>query len=426
MKKKKDLFPNIIGYQNEKKTLERIIDVLNNKEKYQKLGSSIPHGLFLYGPPGLGKTTFMNELLHYVENRKCYIIRKIKSDGDFIQYMYDIFQEAKKTQPSIILLDDIDKFSEVDEDTLNHEEFVSLQSFIDDVKNDDIFIVATANDKSVLPRSLLRSGRFDIKMKIDYPKEDDAFLIFQYYLKKKKIDSNINVQNISSILGNASCADLEKVCNQAAIYAGYNNKDAIGMDELLRSSLEFAYDTNIEEESKENKYSLYTAYHEAGHAVVGEILEPSSVSFITTYRTNSETKGFTKFHNNEYYYEDINFMENRIISLLAGKASIEIVFHKCDTGCNSDLDRAYKIAERFVDNYCMLDFHSWIRDIHEQSELVKENKDVHINKMIDYYYQQAKEILISNRDKLDKLAYELNTCKILFQDQIDKILNPID
>ena len=159
MEKKKELFKDIIGYNDEKKTLERIIDVLNNQDKYKKLGSSIPHGLFIYGPPGLGKTTFSKELLDNVENRKTYIIRKIKSDGEFMNYMGDIFKQAKENQPSIVLLDDLDKFAE-DDNTDNCEEFVAVQSFIDDVRCDDVFVVATANDKNVLPKSLLRSGRY--------------------------------------------------------------------------------------------------------------------------------------------------------------------------------------------------------------------------------------------------------------------------
>ena len=116
-------------------------------------------------------------------------------------------------------------------------------------------------------------------------------------------------------------------------------------------------------------------------------------------------------------------MENRIITLLAGKASTEIVFNKCDVGSNSDLHRAYDIAERFVDNYCMLDFNSWIRRVDEQSEKVKQTKDRNINMLIQKYYIQAKEVLIQNRSKLDSLANSLKKKKILFKDEILDIIN---
>lgn len=416
----KELFKNIIGYDDIKKTLSRVIDVLNNKHKYEELGCVIPHGLFLYGEPGLGKSTFAFDMLDSV-NRKNYIIRKNKSDGDFINHMNNIFGEAKKNQPSIILLDDIDKFA-LDDDKNNNEEFVAVQALIDDIKNLDIFVIATANNKKCLPDSLLRSGRFDIKIKVDYPIEKDSFKIMKYYLGNKKLDDNVNIKNISYILNNFSCADLEKVCNQAGLYAGFNNKKKIGMEELLRASLEQEYNTNIESD-KDDKYALDVAYHEAGHALVGSILEPKSVSFITTMRTDSNTKGITKYHSNEYYFADFKYMENRVITLLAGKASIDIVYNKCDVGANSDISRAYDIVSRLVDNYCMLGFNSWIRDTIEQSEKVRESKDNEINMLITKYYNKSRELLIKNRDKLDRLAITLKDKKILFQDEIEDIIN---
>ena len=420
---KKELFEDIIGYEKIKKTLERLIDVLKNQEKYKKIGSTIPHGLLLYGPPGLGKTTFARVILNNV-NRKTYVIRKTKSDGSFLDYISSIFDQAKNNQPSIILLDDLDKFSE-DDDTKNCEEFVTIQSLIDEIKNEDIFVIATANERRILPNSLLRSGRFDIRIEIDFPDENESNNIIKHYLKSKNINTDVNVKNISYILACKSCADLEKVCNQAGIYAAYKNKNKIGNDELLRAALELAYDTNIEDYNAEDNYSLKTAYHEAGHAIVGEYLEPGSVTFITTARTDSNKKGLTKLHNNDYYFEDIKFMENRIITLLAGKATTELIYNKCDTGANDDLHRVYDIAERLVDNYCMLDFNSWIRRTDEQSEIVKETKDNNINKLVQKYYNQAKEILIQNKNKLVLLAKELNTKKILFQEDIHEILSDL-
>ena len=419
------MFKDIIGYDKVKKSLERVIDVLNNKDKYKELGCVIPHGLLLYGEPGLGKSTFAFDMINSV-NRKSYVIRKNKSDGSFINYLNKVFDDAKDSQPSIILLDDIDKFSE-DDGKDNNEEFVTVQSLIDDIRDMDIFVIATANNKYALPKSLLRSGRFDIKIKIDYPKEKDSLEIMKYYLSNKKLDDDVNIKNISYILGNFSCADLEKVCNQAGLYAGFNNKKKIGMEELLIASLELEYGTNIDDINKNDKYDLEVSYHEAGHALVGELLEPGSVSFITVMKTDSDTRGATKYHSNDYYYSDIKYMENRVITLLAGKAATEIIYHKCDVGTNSDLKRAYNIVSSFVDGYCMLDFNSWIRNIDEQSEMVKESKDNNINKMISKYYDKALELLLSNRDKLEILANVLNKKKILFQDEIENIINnPLD
>ena len=418
-KNKRDLFSNIIGYDDIKTTLKIIIDMLNNVEKYKKLGCNISHGLLLYGPPGTGKTSISNEVLNNV-NRKVFTIRKNKSNGNFIDYINDIFNEAKNNQPSIILLDDLDKFSEADEKS-NNEEFVTIQSLIDDIKNDDVFVIATANDISLLPSSLKRAGRFDVQIKIDKPKEDDAVKIFSHYLKNKKVDDDVNVKKLSYILTNSSCAELEKVCNQAGIYAGFKNKECIGMEELLRSSLELKYNTNIEDINIDDDYAINTAYHEAGHALIGELLEPGSVSFITITKNDSNTKGITIFHNNNNYFSDIKFMKNRVKSLLAGKAATEIVFNVCDVGTNSDLERAHDIIGRFVDDYCMLGFSSHIRFSDETAEKTKNSKANNINKIMSQYYNEVKAMLLENRHILDTLANELKKKKILFKDEIEDI-----
>lgn len=422
-KNNKELFSNIIGYNEIKNVLKRIIDMLNNEDKYKEMGCTISHGLLLYGPPGTGKTSMAKEILNNV-NRKVFTIRKIKSDGDFINYMNSVFNEAKDNQPSIILLDDLDKFSETDNKS-NNEEFVAIQSLIDDIKEDDVFVVATANDIMVLPHSLKRAGRFDIQVEVKNPKDEDAIKIFSHYLKSKKVDRNVNVKNLSYILTDSSCAELEKVCNQAGIYAGYKNKKSIGMEELLRASLELKFDANIEILDKENEYDLSVAYHEAGHALIGEILEPGSVSFITITNSDSKIDGITIFSNNDNYFSDVKFMKNRVKSLLAGKAASEIVFNTCDVGTNSDLRRAYEIVERFVDNYCMLDFNSWIHNPYENSERVKESKDNNMNKLMQMYYNEVKSLLIDNRSKLDILASELKKKKILFKDEIEELCNSI-
>ena len=424
MKKNKDIFSNIIGYDNIKITLKRIIDVLNNEEKYKKLGSTIPHGLFLYGKPGVGKSSIAYEFLDNVDRKK-YIIRKNKSDGDFINYMSDIFKQAKDNQPSIILLDDVDKFAKHDDNCKNEEEFVSVQSLIDNVHNDDVFVIATANYKSVLPDSLLRSGRFDIQLDIEFPDEDDAYKIFKYYLSSKQLDNDVNIKNIYYILTDCSCADLEKVCNQAGIYAGYKNKDKIGMNDILRAALEFEYETSIEENYKEDKYSLNTAYHEAGHALVGELLDPGSVSFITIKRTDSCTKGFTSFHNDKYYFEDVNHKINRVKALLGGKAATELVYGKCDIGTGSDLRRAGDIANSLVDDFCMFNFDSLVAYNIGYSH-AKNIRDVDRSKLLDKYYYEVKELLANNRDKLDQLAHTLEKKEILFKDEIHLICNPLD
>ena len=422
MKKEKELFTKIIGYNDIKKNLERIIDCINNQEKYKRLGCNIPHGLLLYGNPGLGKSTFAEEFIKECPNRKSFIIRKIKSNGSFIDHINKIFNDAMNESPSIVLFDDLDKFAE-DDNSDNKEEFVTVQSLIDEAKDKDVFVIATVNNRCVLPGSLLRSGRFDIQIKINTPSEKDSYKITEYYLKKKKIDKNINFKNIACILNGESCASIEKACNQAGVYAAYNNKEQIEWDELLRAALELRYDSNVEDLYKEDKYGLNTAYHEAGHTLIAELLEPKSVAFTTIANTDSSTRGITVYHENKYYLNDIDFMKNRVKCALAGKAATEIVFNKCDPGTNSDLHDVYHLVGKFIDNYCMNDFNSWIRSDFETSEMVKQSKDYEINNLVTIYYNEVKELLFNNRNKLDELANRLFKKKILFEDEIQSIIN---
>ena len=420
MQNNKKLFNSIIGYEEVKITLKRIVDVLENQDKYKKLGCTIPHGLFLYGPPGTGKTSIANEILSNV-NRKKFIVRKNKSNGKFIDYLNGIFKQAKDHQPSIILLDDIDKFAE--NNHKNAEEYVVIQSLIDDVKLEDIFIIATANEEYLLPASLVRSGRFDIQIEIGTPDTKDSYKIIEYYLKKKKIDKDVNIKNLSYILDGSSCAELESITNKAGMYAGFKNKTSIGMIDLIIASLELKYDSNVDDLNKEDKYTIYTAYHEAGHALISELLEKGSVSFVTVARCHSNIRGYTCFINDDNYFDDINFMINRAKCLLAGKAAIEVVYNKCDVGCNSDLKRVYDIARRFIDNYCMEDFNSWYYNSDETSEKTKQSKDDSCSRLITNYYNEVKGMLIANRHILDMLANELKNKKILFKEEIEDICN---
>lgn len=416
------MFDNIIGYDDIKKTLKMLIDVLNNTQKYKEIGSTIPHGLFIHGKAGVGKTTIVKSLLKELR-RKSFVVRKNKSDGDFIDYLNDVFYEAKNNQPSVILLDDLDKYSETG-DLKNNEEYVAVQSLIDSIKDDNVFIVATANDKECLPRSLTRSGRFDIIIELFIPDDEDRLKIFEYYLSNKKIDKKVNIKRIMDILNCATCADLEKVCNQAGLYAKYNNKTSIGMEELIKAALEFNYDSNIDDNDKYSDYNLNTSYHEAGHALISELFDPGSVRFITIYKSHN-ARGFTIYKNNDYYYCDIKYMEYRIKSLLAGKAATEIVYNTCDVGSNDDLNRAYNIANRFFDEFCMDGFGEYINNPTETSESTKNAKDSKIKVLLSKYYQEVKELLIKHRIELDNIAHSLNNKKILFHDELSNIVNNI-
>ena len=184
-------FDKIIGYEKEKEELYQLCDMAKNPEKYAALGVKLPHGILLHGVPGVGKTLMASALIEEMgENRNRYVLRKDKSNEEFVESISKTFQDAKAHAPSVIFLDDIDKFS-ADSDSRNPEELIAVQSGIDEVKGADVFVVATANEIRELPRSLRRPGRFDRILEICPPNRREAVEIVRHYLKGKKVADDV-------------------------------------------------------------------------------------------------------------------------------------------------------------------------------------------------------------------------------------------
>ncbi len=176
----KDHFDEVIGYEDIKRELRVICDRLNNPEIYRKIGARSNNGLMLIGEPGTGKTTMAKCLIRSTD-RKAYVCRKKASDGEFVKQIAETFELARKNAPSIILLDDLDKFS--DEDTeRDAEEFVTVQSCIDEIRDEDVFVIATVNNHHKLPYSLYRPGRLGKRINVHIPKAEEAEAIVKYYL----------------------------------------------------------------------------------------------------------------------------------------------------------------------------------------------------------------------------------------------------
>ena len=293
-------FENIIGYNYVKNELNRIIDCINNKEKYEKLGVKIPKNLLLHGEPGVGKTLFANAFINAL-NRNKYIIRKDMPDGKFVEYIKATVKEAINNQPAVILLDDMDKFSNNDDNYRNSDEFIVVQSLIDDCKEKDIYFVATANSLDNIPDSLLREGRFDCKIEIENPTIKDSTKIIEHYLKDKKVDKNINYEEIAKLLDGGSCALLETIINEAGLYAGYDNNETIKKKDIIRACLRVIYEAPENDNEIPQERLEVVAYHEAGHALISEILEPGSVNLLTIENYFSNKGGITSSTQNENY-----------------------------------------------------------------------------------------------------------------------------
>ena len=397
-------FDKVIGYASVKVELERISDVLRNSEKYAKLGVTTPGGLLLHGEPGVGKTTMAKCFIEAC-GRKTFTCRKLKPNGDFVNEISHIFEQAIEAAPSIVLLDDFDKYANDDDMHRNSEEYVAVQSCIDDAKGKNVFVLATANSLKNLPDSLLRAGRFDKIIEVKNPTGKEAEAIVSYYLKQKCFVADVNVSEIARILDGKSCADLETVINEAGIYAGFGGRENIDMDDIVRACMRVIFNAPESLEGYSDEVVEKIAYHEAGHAVVAEILEPESVNIVSVCTHDSHTGGITSLYQPKEYFTSKNYMENRVRSLLAGKAATEVKYGNVDVGANSDLNRAFSIVERFVDDYCSTSFDRFERRDTSNTTLLL--KEMQVASEMERYYAEARKILIKNREFLDKLAIAL-------------------
>ena len=420
-KEKNDMkeFDKVIGYESVKKELEMICDTMKNIDKYKGLGVTTPRGLLLHGEPGVGKT-LISQCFIEASGRNVFVCRKDNSEGVFVYKIKKVFEDAIQNAPSIVFLDDMDKFANDDKFHTNSEAYVTIQSMIDECKGKEVFVLATCNDIINLPASLLRAGRFDKVIKVNNPTGEDAVRIVEHYLKQKKYVGDIDAKEIAQILNGRSCAELETVINEAGIYAGFANKTIIDMEDMISACVRVIFNAPESMNDMSDNDIKNTAYHEAGHAVVAEILEPNSISIVSVRKHTGDTGGITGCYTNPEYWQQIQTMENRVMMLLGGKAATEIKFGQIDVGVNSDMRRAFRIVNRFVDDYCAYGFDNFIIDRSTSNELLS-RKENHINNEMSRYYGMVKKILAENIEFLDGLAQELIEKKTLVARDVQRI-----
>jgi len=413
-----DIIDEIIGYDGIKRELRKFADIMQNPDKYTALGAKLPIGIMFYGEPGVGKSLMANCLIK-ASGRPSFVCRKNKPDGEFINHIKEIFDEAVKNAPSIVLLDDLDKFANQDYTRTNAEEYITVQSCMDEVKNKDVLVIATVNETYLLPDSLRREGRFDEKFEVPTPHGEDAKKIIKYFLSQKKHVADLDIDEVSKLLNGFSCAELESLINKAGVTAGFDGKEQIEMEDILKAYIKTCYRSPSNSTTRTPRQLEVLAYHETGHAVVAELLQPSSVSLITIANHMGSIGGFTAYYECDDYWVDKKYMENRIMTLLAGRAVTELKFGKVDIGASSDIERAYKITKRLLTEYCEFGFGNYFKsDRGEQAP-------VHIAKEIahelDKYYQKCKELITSNMPLVEKIAQSLINKEMLSHSEIASI-----
>ncbi len=404
-------FDKIIGYEDVKRELRRIIDMLTNRERYERLGVRFPAGVLLHGEPGVGKTLLATAFI-----RECdiasYIVRRESGSAKFLEDMRATFEEAKRNAPAVILLDDMDKFATEEK---NVEEFAVLQALIDGVRGADVFIIATANDIRDFPDSLLRPGRFDKLITVSMPDDENGEMIIKHYMSSKAFIGDINYSDVTKMLSGKTCAELESVINQAAIYAGYDRAERVGMEHLVEATLREAYGVTDNCRQMTEKEKRETAVHEAGHALVSEMIESDSVGLVSMSSQGSRERGGFMLRCKPYVRRP-----HSILVALGGKAACEVVFGRVASGTSSDLRSAKRELMTSIASIGTYGF-GVIDPARNLSDGCAQRQETVLQAELERFMFKAKEIIAENRPFLDALAAELVERETLLASDIARI-----
>ncbi|EIJ80068.1 ATP-dependent Zn protease FtsH [Bacillus methanolicus PB1] len=446
--KKKVRFKDVAGADEEKQELVEVVEFLKDPRKFSELGARIPKGVLLVGPPGTGKTL----LARAVAGEAGVPFFSI-SGSDFVEMFVgvgasrvrDLFETAKKNAPCIIFIDEIDAVGrqrgaglggghDEREQTLN-QLLVEMDGF---GANEGIIIIAATNRPDILDPALLRPGRFDRQITVDRPDVKGREAVLKVHARNKPLDESVNLKNIAMRTPGFSGADLENLLNEAALVAARQNKKKIDM-----SDIDEATDRVIAGPAKKSrviseKERKIVAFHEAGHTVIGLILDEAEMVHKVTIVPRGQAGGYAvMLPKEDRYFMTKPELLDKITGLLGGRVAEEIVFGEVSTGAHNDFQRATGIARRMVTEFGMSDKLGPLqfgqsqgqvflgRDIHSEqnySDAIAYEIDLEIQRIIKECYEKAKNVLTENRDKLDLIANTLLEVETLDAEQIKHLV----
>ena len=443
-------FDDVGGIEESKAELEEIVEFLKEPEKFIALGARIPKGVLLVGPPGTGKT-----LLAKAVSGEAGVPFFTISGSEFVEMFVgvgasrvrDLFEQAKKNAPCIVFVDEIDAVGrqrgaglggshDEREQTLN-QMLVEMDGFDTDT---NVIIVAATNRPDILDPALLRPGRFDRRVHLDRPDMRGREAILKIHVRGKPLDSDVDLTQLSQVTPGFVGADIENMVNEGAILAARREKKSIGQDEFQEAIERVIAGPERKSRliSKEEKRII--AYHEAGHAVVANALPEADAVHKISIIARGQASGYTLI----LPEQDRTLMAKKkiladMIGLLGGRAAEELVFTDITSGAANDIERVTRLARQMVTRLGMSEAMGAIvygqkeemiflgREISEQrdySESVAEQIDAEVRRIINDAHEQAKDILVKYRDKLDAVAEKLLEVETLSREEFEAIFPP--
>ena len=422
-------FSKVAGLKEEKEDLEEVVDFLKSPGKYAKLGARIPKGILLVGRPGTGKT-----LLAKAVAGEAGVPFFSISGSDFVEMFVgvgasrvrDLFNEAKRNAPCIVFIDEIDAVArqrgsglggshDEREQTLN-QLLVEMDGF---GLYSGIIVLAATNRPDILDPAILRPGRFDRKITVSPPDVKGREEILKVHAKDKPMSDDVDLVEIAKTTSGFTGADLENLLNEAAILAAKSGKKYISNDDIKQSFIKVGIGTEKKSKVVSDKERKITAYHEAGHAILfRELPDVGPVHTISIIPTGMGAAGYTMpLPEEDYMFNTKSKMLNEIKVSLGGRIAEELIFGDVTTGASGDIKQATKLAKAMVMKYGMSDKLGMINYESEHEEIfigrdIGHTKtyaddtariiDEEIRNIIDSCYEEAKQIIMSRRNVLDK------------------------
>ena len=443
-------FNDVAGCDESKEELQEVIHFLKDPSKFTRLGAKVPRGVLLLGPPGTGKT-----LLARAAAGEADVAFFSVSGSDFVEMFVgvgaarvrDLFDQAKKYQPCVIFIDEIDAVGrhrgaglggghDEREQTLN-QLLVELDGFEEESST---ILIAATNRPDILDPALLRPGRFDRHIVVDRPDVNGREAILKVHVRNKKVDDDIDLSVLARRTPGFVGADLENLINEAALLSARHGREKIGMEELEEGIERVMAGPERRSRLISDKEKKIIAYHEVGHAIVAKVLPDSDpVHKISIIPRGHAALGYTlQLPEEDRFLTSRSDLLNRISILLSGRVSEELVFGDVTSGAANDLERSTRTARQMVTELGMSERlglvklgrkHEEIflgRDISEDrdySDEVAYAIDQEVKAIIDSCYAKAKEILTEKRELLDRIATVLLEREVLDGKEFEALMN---
>jgi cell division protease FtsH len=447
--KKKARFKDVAGADEEKQELVEVVEFLKDPRKFAELGARIPKGVLLVGPPGTGKTL----LARAVAGEAGVPFFSI-SGSDFVEMFVgvgasrvrDLFENAKKNAPCIIFIDEIDAVGrqrgaglggghDEREQTLN-QLLVEMDGF---GANEGIIIIAATNRADILDPALLRPGRFDRQITVDRPDVKGREAVLKVHARNKPLSSTVNLKSIAQRTPGFSGADLENLLNESALIAARRDKKKIDMEDIDEATDRVIAGPAKKSRVISKKERNIVAFHEAGHVIIGVVLDEADMVHKVTIVPRGQAGGYAvMLPREDRFLMTKQELLDKIAGLLGGRVAEEVVFNEVSTGAHNDFQRATNIARKMVTEYGMSEKLGPLqfgqvqgpaflgRDINNDqgySDKIAYEIDMEVQRIIKETYDRAKKIITENRSKLDLIANTLLEVETLDADQIKGLVD---